>query len=222
MLRYLGLPLREIAALLNTPAEGGADLLTVTLARQLAALRERRDGLDRVLRAIEHAQRRALNHAEPEWRLYQTVLKEIQVQEATNWTEKYYSPKGLEVLREQRAALTPEQKLEVGADWQALFAGVQIALDRHVAPDSAEGRSLVARWMRLSDEFSQGNRRSANAIDGCLMTSLIGRTTTMPPGSRQACRRPNTEPSSTRRFKPACGMADLGFAHRMDHLSLFG
>ena len=58
-LRYLGLSLREIAALLNTPAGRGAEPLTVTLARQRAALGERRDGLDRVLRAIEHAQRRA-------------------------------------------------------------------------------------------------------------------------------------------------------------------
>ncbi len=58
-LRYLGLSLREIAALLNTPVDRGAEPLTVTLARQRAALGERRDGLDRVLRAIEHAQRRA-------------------------------------------------------------------------------------------------------------------------------------------------------------------
>jgi DNA-binding transcriptional MerR regulator len=58
-LRYLGLSLREIEALLNTSANRGAEPLTVTLARQRAALGERRDGLDRVLRAIEHAQLRA-------------------------------------------------------------------------------------------------------------------------------------------------------------------
>jgi DNA-binding transcriptional MerR regulator len=57
-LRYLGLSLGEISALLNTPVDRGAETLTVTLARQRAALSERRDGLDRVLRAIEHAQRR--------------------------------------------------------------------------------------------------------------------------------------------------------------------
>jgi len=54
-LRYLGLSLREIAALLNPPVSRGAERLTVTLARQRAALRERRDGLDRVLRAGEPA-----------------------------------------------------------------------------------------------------------------------------------------------------------------------
>jgi DNA-binding transcriptional MerR regulator len=161
-LRYLGLSLREIAALLNTPLDRGAESLTVTLARQRAALGERRDGLDRVLLAIEHAQRRAQDMAEtageePEWLLYQTILKEIQMQEATDWTEKYYSPKAVEALRERRAAFTPEQGAELGARWRALYADIQSALDREVPPDSAEGRALVARWMRLGDEFTLGN-----------------------------------------------------------------
>ena len=79
------------------------------------------------------------------------------MQEATDWTEKYYSPKAVEALRERRAALTPEQKAEIGARWRALFADLQSALDREVPPDSAEGRALVARWMRLGDEFTLGN-----------------------------------------------------------------
>lgn len=157
VLRYLGLSLREIGALLNAPAGRNAEALTVTFARQRSALRERREGLDRVMRAIEHALDRAQDPAEPEWLLYQTILKEIQMQEATDWTEKYYSPKAAEALRERRAALTPEQKMEIGARWKAVFAEVQSLLDRQVSPDSAEGRALVARWMRLSDEFTNGD-----------------------------------------------------------------
>ena len=171
-LRYLGLQLREIATLLNSPAWRGAETLTVTLARQRAALGERRDGLGRVLRAIEHALGRALEFAdskgaggkeveaegaEPEWVIYQTILKEIHMQDATDWTEKYYSPKAVEALRERRAALTPEQKMESGARWKALMADIQSALDREVLPDSAEGRALVGRWMRLGDEFTHGD-----------------------------------------------------------------
>ena len=115
VLRYLGLPLREIAALLNTPVGHGAERLTVTLARQRAALRQRRHGLDRVLRTIEHAQQRAQDPAEPEWLLYQTILKEIQMQEATDWRAKYYSPEAFEALRLQRTSMTPEQKADAGA-----------------------------------------------------------------------------------------------------------
>ena len=157
VLRYVGLSLREIAAVLNAPASRGADTLKVTLARQLSALRERRHGLDRVLRTIEQAQQRAQAPAEPDWLLYQSILKEIQMQEATDWTDRYYSPKAVEALRERRAALTLEQKAEIGARWQALFVDIQSALDREVPPDSAEGRAVVARWMSLGDEFTQGD-----------------------------------------------------------------
>ena len=157
VLRFLGLSLREIAALLNNPAGRAAEPLTDTLARQRAALSGRRDGLDRVLRTIEHAQLRAQDPAEPEWRLYQTILKEIQMQEATDWREKYYNPKAFEKLQSRRAAMTPEQKADAGARWTALLADVQSALDREVPPDSAEGRALVARWLRLGDEFTLGD-----------------------------------------------------------------
>ena len=158
VLRYLGLSLREIASLLNTTAGSGTETLKATLARQRAALCERRDGLDRVLQVVEQTRKRAEDPAEPEWLLYQTILKEVQMQAATDWTEHYYSPKALEALRERRAVLTPEQKTQIGMRSQALFADIQSALDLQVPPDSAEGRALVARWMRLGDEFTQGDR----------------------------------------------------------------
>ncbi len=80
------------------------------------------------------------------------------MQETTNWTERYYSPKAAEALRERRAKRTPEQNAELGAKWQVVYADVQRALDQDVSPDSAEGRALVARWMRLADEFTLGDR----------------------------------------------------------------
>lgn len=154
VLRFLGLSLREIAALLNAPAGRVAERLPETLARQRIALCERRESLDRVLYAIEHAQRRAQDSAEPEWLLYQTILKEIHMQEATDWRAKYYSPEAFEKLRLNREAMTVEQKLDAGERWKTLLADVQGALDRKVPPDSAEGRALVARWIRLGDEFT--------------------------------------------------------------------
>ena len=157
VLRYLGLSLREIAALLNTPDGREPERLKVTLARQRAVLRERRNGLDRVLETIEHAQRRAQESAEAEWPVYQAVLKEIQMQNATDWREKYFSTEAFEAIRSHRAAMTTEQKMDAAARWKAVLADVQSALDRQVPPDSAEGRALVARWLRLGDEFTFGN-----------------------------------------------------------------
>ena len=156
VLRYLGLSLREIASLLEHGDSDG-ECLSSTLARQRAVLCERRRGIDGILRAIEHAQSRAANSAEPDWLLYQAILKEIQMQETQNWTEKYYSPKGLEALRERKASMTIEQGQTLQKKWQELHADIQSALDCGTSPDSAEGRALVARWMRLADEFTQGN-----------------------------------------------------------------
>jgi DNA-binding transcriptional MerR regulator len=155
VLRFLGLSLRDIAALLNTTV--GAERLTATLARQRAVLSERRDGLDRVLRAVEHAERHAQEPSEPEWLLYQSILKEIHMQGATDWRARYYDPQAFEKLRMQRATMTPEQWTDAGARWRALMDDVQSALDREVPPDSAEGRALVARWIRLGDEFTLGD-----------------------------------------------------------------
>jgi hypothetical protein len=53
--------------------------------------------------------------------------------------------------------MTPEQWTESGERWHTLLTDVQTAIDRQVSPDSAEGRALVARWIRLGDEFTLGN-----------------------------------------------------------------
>lgn len=165
--RYLGVPLREIGPLLNAGDERG-DTLLRTLARQQAALKARRHGLEAVLRAIEHAQSQARNSAEPEWLLTQTILKEIHMQETTHWTEKYYSPEAVETLRERREHFTVEHQQEIGARWQALYAEIQQLLERQVSPDSAEGRAIVARWMRLADEFTQGDRQIGEGLQRLL------------------------------------------------------
>jgi DNA-binding transcriptional MerR regulator len=157
VLRFLGLSLQEIGELLRAPGSPGAHSLRDTLIRQQAVLRDRREELDRIIRAIGRAQASALNLAEPEWFLYQTILKEIHMQGAQNWTEKYYSAEGVEALRAARLTWTPEAGAELRAKWQALYAEIQHALDCGTPPDSAEGRALVGRWMRLSDEFTLGN-----------------------------------------------------------------
>jgi MerR family transcriptional regulator, thiopeptide resistance regulator len=157
VLRYLGLSLREIGDLLRAPGSSTKDSLAATLTRQQSVLRDRRNGLDRLIRSIQCAQIRVVRAAAPEWHLYQTILKEIHMQEAQNWTEKYYSAEGVETLRARRLSWTPELWTELRSKWQGLYSDIQSALDGGTPPDSAEGRALVARWMRLCDEFTLGD-----------------------------------------------------------------
>ena len=160
VLRYLGLPLREIADLLATGGPDSEHNLPSTLARQVTVLRERRAGIDRVLQAIERAQQQLQKQlqtdAGPDWPLYQTILKEIHMQESQNWTDKYYSPEARQAIADRGAEWTPELQAKITADWQQMYADVQSAMDRGVEPTSDEGKALAARWMALVGAFTGG------------------------------------------------------------------
>jgi len=85
VLRYLGVPLQEIAVLLPAPpATGGSahTSLSETLARQTTVLCERRDGINRVLKAIERA-RQAIEARRPTW------SPELQEKITADWQQMY-------------------------------------------------------------------------------------------------------------------------------------
>lgn len=156
VLRYLGLSLREIGDLLATEGSPDAHNLAETLARQASVLRERRAGIDSVLRAVVRAQQQMLASTEPDWPIYQTILKEIHMQDTQNWTEKYYSPEARTAIEQHATDWTPELQAKITADWQQMYADVQSAIDRGVEPTSDEGKSLASRWMKLVGAFTGG------------------------------------------------------------------
>jgi MerR family transcriptional regulator, thiopeptide resistance regulator len=157
VLRYLGLPLREIGEVLRHPGAEGDEGLAATLARQTVVLRERRGGIDRVLRAIERAQKQLHADPAPDWSLYQTILKEINMQQTQDWKRKYYSDEAEQALEARRPAFTAEMQAKISADWERMFAKVDEAIANHVEPTSAEGKALAAEWMGLVGQFTQGN-----------------------------------------------------------------
>ncbi len=81
-----------------------------------------------------------------------------------NWTDRYYSPEGLEAVRERRKAWTAESQAAQDAKWKTLFADVQSALDRGVAPASAEAKGLALRWDTLKEGYLQGNTALAEGL----------------------------------------------------------
>jgi len=134
------------------------------------------------------------------------------MQEATDWTEKYYSPKAVEALRERLAAMTPEQWVKIGDQWKALFADLQSALDREVPPDSAEARTLV----HAGCAWATSSRSEIRKCRG--MAALHDDQSHWPDDERaerlrRVCPNLSIGPSFIRRFKPACGTANHGFLH---------
>ncbi len=148
VLKFLGLPLRDIGPLLKKSSN-----LKETLGKQRHVLLERRRQLDAALAAIEKAER-SLNSDEPDWKLFTAVVKEIEMRSDTAWTKKYYTEGGQAKVEARRAIWSPELQERVTQQWKDLIADVEAALARHEDPASPAAQSFVARWDDLLAQFT--------------------------------------------------------------------
>jgi hypothetical protein len=60
---------------------------------QQRVLTEKRKQLDKAIRAIGAARRALDAKSEPDWTLFTRIIKEITMQNETDWTKQYYSAK---------------------------------------------------------------------------------------------------------------------------------
>ncbi len=150
VLKFLGMPLKQIRGLLEADGK-----LAQALQRQQTVLAEKRRQLDRAVTAIKNAQQHFDAHREPDWNLLKYVVQEIEMQNSTDWTKKYYSPEAQEKVEERKKLWSPELQERVSRDWAALFAEVEAALGED--PAGAKAQELAARWMKLVAEFTGGD-----------------------------------------------------------------
>lgn len=54
-------------------------------------LAEKRRQLDVAIHAIGEAERSVQSSREPDWDLFKTIVREIEMQSSTEWSKKYYS-----------------------------------------------------------------------------------------------------------------------------------
>jgi DNA-binding transcriptional MerR regulator len=148
VLKFLGLPLREIGRVLKKQAPMGD-----TLRRQRRVLTEKRRGLDAAIAAIERAER-SLGAREPEWELFRLIVREIEMQNETDWTKKYYSDDARSKIDARKAEWTPELQARVSQQWADLIADVEAAIKRGDTPSSAAAQSLAGRWRELLAGFT--------------------------------------------------------------------
>jgi MerR family transcriptional regulator, thiopeptide resistance regulator len=149
VLKFLGLPLKQIARLLRRQSP-----LVDTLRRQQRVLLEKRQQLDAAIFAIEAAER-SLMSGEPDWELFKRVVKEIEMQNNTEWSKKYYGPEAKAKVEERKAMWTPELQERVSREWTTLLADVQAAVGED--PASARAQALASRWRRLVEGFTGGD-----------------------------------------------------------------
>ena len=150
VLRFLGLPLRDIRDLLR-----GETALPEILRRQQRVLAERRRRLDRAIAAIEAAARSLRSRLEPDWKLFKQIIKEIEMQNDAEWTKKYYSGEANAKIEARKHLWSPELQEQVSKKWAELLRDIEASLDED--PAGRKGQALAKRWKELLAGFTGGD-----------------------------------------------------------------
>ncbi len=150
VLKFLGLPLKEIRELLKSESN-----LRDSLRRQQVVLNRKREQLGTAIEAIQKAEESLTSKHQPDWALFTKIIKEIEMQNETDWTKQYYSEDAKAAVEERKALWSPELQERVSREWAELFADVEAALGED--PSSEKAQALAARWRKLVGEFTGGN-----------------------------------------------------------------
>jgi DNA-binding transcriptional MerR regulator len=150
VLKFLGLPLKQIGRLLKRESP-----LAETLRRQQQVLAVKRRQLDLAIQAIGHAERSVEGGCDPDLDLFKTIVREIEMQNSTDWSAKYYSEDAKAKIEERKALWNPELQAQVTQQWTALVADVTAALGED--PAGPKAQALAGRWRTLVDGFTGGD-----------------------------------------------------------------
>lgn len=158
VLKFLGLPLKEIRRLLK-----GESALRETLRRQRHVLAEKRRRLDAAIQAIGRAEQSLVSRKEPDYMVFQQIIKEIEMQNDTEWSKKYYSPEAQAKVEERKSLWSPELQAKVTQQWSELFADIEASL--HEDPAGPKAQALASRWKKLVEGFTGGDREIQKGLN---------------------------------------------------------
>ena len=149
-LKFIGFPLLQIRDIFRRK---DSDPIAA-LRQQRQILAEKRDHLDRALKAIEGAEKIVSTGGEPDWEPFRKVIEVIQMQTRKDWMKKYYTEEQLAGLRQR---WTPEIQVQAEQSWAALVKDVEAAMNRGEDPQSETGRRLAERRDQLLAKFTGGD-----------------------------------------------------------------
>jgi len=161
VLKFLGLPLKQIRGLLQSGSN-----LAVSLQQQQEVLSERRLQLDRAIRAIANAQKSVQSRKEPDWQLFQYIVKEIEMQKSIEWKGKYFSSEAKARVAARRSQLSPQFQERANKDWENLYADVAASLDED--PAGPKGQALANRWRKLVHDFTGGDPEILKGLEAMM------------------------------------------------------
>jgi DNA-binding transcriptional MerR regulator len=150
VLKFLGMPLKQIKSLLATETK-----LSEALLRQKSVLAAKRRQIDKAIQAISNAESSFQPKGQQDWQLLRIIIQEIEMQNSTDWTKKYYSSEAQEKVEERGKLWSPELQERVSREWAELIADVEGALGED--PAGPKAQALAARWRKLLEGFTGGD-----------------------------------------------------------------
>jgi len=153
-LKFIGFSLKQIKDILQRRMFD----LTTELRRQREAIEEKRERLAVAVQAIQRAEYVVSTSNESSWETFVRIIEVINMQTDMNWSKKYYSEEAQKEI-EKRAATIPREVIEQSQhDWATLIKEVETAVAAGEDPARDKGQALAARWSRLLEGFTGGNR----------------------------------------------------------------
>lgn len=151
-LKFLGLPLKDIKAVLDRDGRSLPDVLRA----QRFALEEKRRHLDQAIGAIADAEKTLRPGTPPDAAVLKRIIEVIDMQDNSEHMKQYYTDEAWAALRRRHAEMTPQQRQAAAEEgtraWAALFDDIEASLDED--PASAKAQALVARWTALVESFT--------------------------------------------------------------------
>ena|ERR1035438_8809907 len=148
-LKFLGLPLGRIGALLDREALALPDALRM----QRSVLEEKRRLLDRAIAALREAEVSIRGSQPADTGVLKKIIEAIEMQNNTDWLARYQTPEAKAKMEARKGEWTPEMQQRVTAQWRELFAEVEAALGKD--PASEQVQALADRWTALVEGFTK-------------------------------------------------------------------
>ncbi|MGE5323501.1 MAG: MerR family transcriptional regulator [Actinomycetota bacterium] len=152
-LKFIGLPLRQIKAVLD-----GTDLdLKQTLRMQRRLLETTRWQVSMAIQAIDQAEQSLQYSGTPDLAALKKIIEIMERQNNMEWAKKYYSEEAQAKIAEKAAAFTPEMQAAVTEKWNQLLREIEAAIRNHEDPAGPNARSLAERWSSFVTGFTGGD-----------------------------------------------------------------
>jgi MerR family transcriptional regulator, thiopeptide resistance regulator len=166
-LKFVGLPLRRIKALLD---RDGRDLSSA-LRIQRRVLEARRALLDQAIQAIRQAETAVDRGRLPDAAILTKILEVMEMQNDAEWTMKYYNDAAQAKIAGRRQLWSAELQERISREWLELIRDVEAALGGD--PTAGQGQALAARWTGLVEEFTGGDPEIASGLKNLYRDSAL-------------------------------------------------